>query len=414
MHKYKPQQITFGNYGHTLHHCQVISPDNQWIVYDTRNEDTAIGTTTRIELVHIETNEIQVLYEVKDANEFGPGVGAVTYSPNQERVLFIHGINHPTKDKPYGIARRTGVAIDTNFPNHLIYMDARDVIFPFTKGALRGGTHSHCWHPNSKLISFTYNDEILESNGIPNDRSVGVMFPQKVKVPNDYLVEQISGEMFSVIITSLVENAKWASDEIEKAFDECWLGEKQALAFQGWVRDECGLRKTEIFIAELPNDLTQQTKIPLQGTTTTYPGILNHVKIKRVSYTPKGISSYRHWLRASPNGEYVYFLMEDEYLCTNIFRIDINNGTINQITHHENSIHSPFNISPDGNDIIYFCDNKLYIYHIETNVYRELLSNNQLLYGIPNFDKTGKQIFYNQYVENENLEKFLQIFRLRL
>jgi len=414
MKPYLPEQLTFGNYGHTLHHCQVVSPDNQWIVYDTRNEDSEIGSTTRIERVHVETKEIQILYETKNANEFGPGVGAATYSPNQDKVLFIHGLNNPTSDKPYGIARRTGVAIDTTNPNQPIYMDARDVQFPFTKGALRGGTHSHCWHPNGELISFTYNDEVLEINGISSERTVGVMFPKKVKVPNDFNEEQISGEMFSVIVSPIVNEAKWGSDEIEKSFDECWLGNKRAIAFQGWVRDANGNRKTEIFTAELPNDLAKEDFNPLEGTINDYPGIPKGINLRRVTYTLKGISNFRHWLRSSPDGEFVYFLMEDEYLFINIYRINVINKQIVKITNHNKSIHSPFNISPDGNKVIYLCDNKLCIFYINEKKYIELSSFNENLYGIPNFDKTGDRIFYNQYIENSYQEKLLQIFSIKL
>ena len=414
MKQYIPEQLTFDLYGHTLHHCQVISPDNQWIVYDTRNEDTAIGTTTRIERVNVDTKEIQVLYETKNANEYGPGVGAVTYSPTEEKVLFIHGIDNATADKPYEMARRTGVAIHTNIPNHPINMDARDVEFPYTKGALRGGTHSHCWHPNSKLISFTYNDEVLAENHIPNERAVGVMFPKQVLVPNSEKDDQISGEMFSVILTQLVEKAKAGSDEIEKAFDECWLGDKRSLVFQGWVRDENGNRKTEIFLAELPNDLTLLDNVPLEGTKTQYPGVPKGVIIKRVSCTPKGVSSLRHWLRSSPDGDYVYFLMENEENITNIYRINMSNSEINQVTNHQTPIQSPFNISPFGDQLIYFCNHQLILFDINTSQSIPLIEKNDLLYGIPNFDKTGQQILFNQYVADKTTSKFLQIFKIQL
>ena len=414
MKDYTPVQLTFGEYGHTLHHCQVVSPDNQWIVYDTRNEDTAIGSTNRIERVHVESKEIQVLYETKNSNEFGPGVGAVTYSPKEEKVLFIHGINNATSDKPYGMSRRTGVAINTNLPNNPIFMDARDVEFPYTKGALRGGTHSHCWHPNGELISFTYNDQVLTEGNIPNERAVGVMFPKEVNVPNSDKDDQISGKMFSVILTRLVDSAKYGSDEIEKAFDECWLGDKRSLAFQGWVKDENGNRKTEIFIAELPSDLTLETNIPLEGTKYQYPGVPKNVNIKRVTYTLKGISSLRHWLRSSPEGDSVFFLMEDANNIINIHCINLNSMEIIQITKHQYSITSPFNVSPNGKCFVYLCGNDLILYDLANEKTVILLKDDPYLYGIPNFDKSGSTILFNKYVEDKSSSKFLQIFKLEL
>lgn len=410
----QPIQLTFGNYGHTLHHCQVFSPDNQWIVYDTRNDDTQIGTTTRIERVNVVTKEIEVLYEVVNPNEFGPGVGAATYSPTEDKVIFIHGLDNATKDKPYGIARRSAVAIDVSFPNVPIHLDARNVIEPYTKGALRGGTHSHSWHPNGELISFTYNDEVLADQNLPNERAVGVMFPQKVIVSSNNSKENFSGEMFSVIISKLVERAKNGSDEIEKAFDECWLGNKRELIFQGWVRDDDGNRKTEIFHALLPEDLTKSDNVILEGTKTQFPSVPKGVVIKRVTYTPKGISTFRHWLRSDSTGEIIYFLMEDDNLCTNIFELNLNSYQIRQVTFHTSSIYSPINLSPDGQYLVYFCEDFLCYSSISDSSNIKVLDVDIALSGIPNFDKNGQVIYYNKYVKEKSASKFLQIFKIKV
>lgn len=408
-----PVQLTFGNYGHTLHHCQVISPDNHWLVYDTRNSDTEIGITTRIERVNVETFEVEVLYEVKNANSYGPGVGAATYSPIEDRIIFIHGISNSTADKPYGMSRRTGVSININNPNVPIYMDARNIYPPFTVGALRGGTHSHCWNSTGDLISFTYNDFVLEENNIPDERVVGVMFPKKVKVPLDDLAENISGEMFSVIVTDIVNIAKNGSDEIEKAFDECWLGNKRTIAFQGWVRDENGNRKTEIFKVDLPNDLTfPRENYPLEGTDYARPSTPKGINCKRVTNTLKGVSSFRHWLRTSPDGDRIYFLKEDDNLNTNLFVVYLNNGQIKQLTYHEYSIDSPFNISPNGLDFVYFSNFSLYVFSIKDHSLKLLVEKDKELYGTPNFDKTGNIIFYNKYVYANKTSKFLQILKI--
>lgn len=414
MHHYHPIQLTFGSYGHTLHHCQVISPSNEWIVYDTRNEDSAIGTTTRIERVNIHTHVIEVLYEVEKHNEYGPGVGAVTYAPNKETVLFIHGLLNASQEKPYAMDRRSGVGIHTEYPQQLFHVDARCVQFPFHPGALRGGTHSHYWHPNGELISFTYNDELLSSTHIYNERVVGVMFPKMVKINHNEDYENFSGTHFAVIVTPLKEKAKNGSDEIEKAFDECWLGSERALAFQGWVRDGKGNLKSEIFTADLPKDLTIANDIPLEGTETKMPAVPKGVLIKRVTDTPKGISTFRHWLRSSPDGELIYFLMEDSAGITNIFSVDRRKHSIKQITSHTSSIHSPFNISAQGDQLVYFCNHSLIVYNLLKHEEIKLITNNKELYGIPNFDKTGQIILYNQYVKENSTSKFLQIFKIEL
>jgi len=408
-------QLTFGSYGHTLHHCQIMSPDNQWIVYDTRNADGDIGITTRIERVNIETKKVEILYEVQGANLFGPGVGAVTYSPTKERVIFIHGLNNASAGKPYSMTRRSGVAIDTQCPNQPISMDARNVISPYTKGALRGGTHSHCWNHDGSKISFTYNDAVLEKNNLPNERVVGVMFPKKVVVSENDLVENFSGEMFSVIVSKIVPQAKPTSDEIEKAFDECWLGNTNSLVFQGWVRDEFDNRKTEIFKVSLPDTLKEENfGLPLQGTKDTLPNVPKGVNQARLTFTNKGLSSFRHWLRSSPDGDKVYFLMEDENEIINIFELEVKSGIINQLTFHNNSIHSPFNLSPNGKQLVYFSNYSIYLFNLDLSVSKLLLETDLYLYGIPNFDKSGKFILFNKYVADSSGTQFLQIFKISL
>lgn len=409
----KPIQLTFGEYGHTLHHCQVMSPDNEWVVYDTRNEDSAIGTTTRIERVNVKSKAVEVLYEVEHYNAYGPGVGAVTYAPHQDMVLFIHGLKNASVSNPYAMDRRTGVGIDPKEPYCPIYFDARDVRLPFTKGALRGGTHSHCWHPDGELISFTYNDEVLNKAEIANDRVVGVMFPQRVEVLNAD-DESFSGNCFSVVVATIVNNAKNGSDQIEKAFDECWVGQQRTIAFQGWVRDENGLRQTEIFTVELPHDLSIEDELPLKGTISKLPSPPKAVYQKRVTYTPKGISSFRHWLRSSPDGKYVYFLMENDQHITNIYKVNVENGEILPVTDHATSIHSPFNLSPDGTLLTYFCNHSLMVYNTIKRSFNVLIASNLDLYGIPSFDKNGTTIYYNQYVKTNLTSKFLQIFKINL
>ncbi|QTV05498.1 DUF3748 domain-containing protein [Faecalibacter bovis] len=409
----KAIQLTFGNYGHTLHHCQVFSPDNHWIVYDTRNEDSQIGTTTRIERVKINTKQIEVLYEVQNPNEFGPGVGAATFSPEKDKVIFIHGIQNASQSKPYGISRRTGVAIDLSNPNIPIHMDARNIYSPFSKGALRGGTHSHCWNYDGSMISFTYNDYVLAYNKVKDERVVGVMFPKKVNIPSDSSLENITGEMFSVIVSKIVDDAVHGSDEIEKAFDECWLGNTNKLVFQGWVRDLNGNRKTEVFMIDLPDDLTQPNDVPLEGTEILRPGVPKGVIQKRMTYTENGISNFRHWLRSNPAGDVVYFLKEDSVGNTQLYSYNINQSEIKKLTDHTTSIQSPFNIAPDGKTAIYKQNDSLILLDL-VSLKTEVIYSNKHISGIPNFDKTGNNIVFNQYVLNDENKLWLQIFTINL
>ena len=104
---------------------------------------------------------------------------------------------------------------------------------PLLPGALRGGTHAHNWSADGKWISFTYNDYVIQQlekkdSSVKDLRTVGVMVPgHPVNVPYDSSEENNSGEMFSVVVAKVTENPQPGSDEIDKAFDEGWIGSKR-------------------------------------------------------------------------------------------------------------------------------------------------------------------------------------------
>jgi len=195
-----------------------------------RNQDDQIISTSSISMVNVHNGNIKPLYQTPHPSPYGPGVGAATFSPVADTVLFIHGISNADQQHPYGITRRSGVAIDINHPFHPIHMDARDITPPFTPGALRGGTHAHTWSGDGQWISFTYNDFLLGEPDRPDTsihdlRTVGVMVPgQKVTVKDANTIENFSGEKFTVLVTKVTDHPQPGSDEINKAFDECWIG----------------------------------------------------------------------------------------------------------------------------------------------------------------------------------------------
>src|SRR5699024_1648766 len=54
------KQVTNGDYGHFINPVQAFSPDDQWIVYDTRNHGGAIGATGSVERVNLNSGEQEV------------------------------------------------------------------------------------------------------------------------------------------------------------------------------------------------------------------------------------------------------------------------------------------------------------------------------------------------------------------
>jgi hypothetical protein len=426
------RQLTFSPEGHTLHHTQVFSPDDRWIVFDSRNQDDAIIRTGAIRMVNTQTGETRQLYRTENQTEYGPGVGAATFSPVRNRVLFIHGIRNAGPENPYGMTRRTGVAIDTDQPGVRHFLDARNINAPFTPGALRGGTHAHTWSADGQWISFTYNDYILEQLGrrdpsVHDLRTVGVMVPAgPVHVPDTHSPENNDGELFSVVVTRVTDHPAPGSDEIDKAFDEAWIGrdgyvgsdgkrKKRAIAFQGNVRTSNGETKTEVFVVDLPDDLTQAAPAePLQGTATTRPGTPAGVQQRRVTFTEKGVRGLRHWLRTLPDGSMILFLSEDEHGHTQVFGVSPNGGKIRQLTFQPFSVQTNFQVHPDGTRLVYGADNGVFVTRLSDGTFervsRRYPDGEQPVNGVV-WSNDGKKIAFNRYVAGEG-GKFLQIFLL--
>ncbi|MGV3764207.1 DUF3748 domain-containing protein [Parapedobacter sp.] len=425
-------QLTCAAQGHTLHNTQVFSKDGRWVVYDTRNDDTRIGSTGSIEMVNIKTKEVRILYETAHQTDDGPGVGAATFSPMQDRVLFIHGIRNADASRPYGMTRRTGVAVDIGYPGKPIFMDARDIAPPFTTGALRGGTHAHSWSSDGKWISFTYNDYVMDQlakmdTTVRDLRTVGIMVPCRVDVEEDGTLENNGGTYFSVIVTDVTEDPKAGSDQIDKAFDECWIGrsgyqkpdgswQHKAIAFQGNVRNEKGKIVTEVFVVDLPADPTEaRDDQPLEGTSISRPGIPRGVSQRRVTYTANGVEGPRHWLRTTPDGNLICFLAEDKRGITQLFGVSPNGGEIRQVTKNDFPISGQFNIDPMGRWVVYPGDNSLFITALGTgDTYRitDRFTDEGKPVGAPNWSPNGNAIVYNRYV-GLNDERFLQVFLLQ-
>ncbi|MHA4812486.1 DUF3748 domain-containing protein [Flavitalea flava] len=464
---YKEIQLTKDPSGHTVNSTQCFSPDDKWIVYDSRNEDGGIIAAGGIAMVSTTDGRIQPLYQTKNQTAFGPGVGAATFSPVARRVLFLHGIRNADKDHPYGMTRRTGVAIDIDRPFEPLFMDARDITSPFTPGALRGGTHAHSWSGNGMWISFTYNDYLLEQmekKGLPvkDQRTVGVMVTgKKVKVEKEKTqkektekgddLENNSGECYAFLIAKVSEKPIPGSDEIEKAFDEGWVGkagyrkldgslQKAAIAFQGNLRTPEGKIKTEIFIADIPDSLLSnpsqiaassqtaspsRTTAPSQATTAgSDPGIRPSVPagitVRRISYTEKGVSpSPRHWLRSTPDGTLIGFLAADAKDIIQLFGISPNGGAVRQLTNNVFSISGPFNFSPDGISVAYISDNSVWITDLKTGRTERVtptFTNEEKPEGAVVWSNSGNLLCYNRRVQSGTagtiVGGYLQIFLL--
>jgi len=369
-------QLTYAERDHVLTNVNVWSPDGRRIVFDVRTSEDFNGTT--IEEVEIASRRVRTLFEAAN----GAHCGVATYSPVGSWVAFILGPEHPSADWYYGMSRRRGVLVDARRPGSLVALDAMNYRPPFTPGALRGGSHVHVFSPDGLWVSFTYDDEVLERLGDVgadhdlNQRNVGVAVPAgPVSVARSH-PRNHDGEYFSVIVTRTQNRPRPGSDEICRACEEGWVGadgylrangerQKHALAFQGLVVAPDGAKHAEIFIVDLPEDLTMPAEESLAGTERRYPRPPRGTTQRRLTFSsarqyPGVVAVPRHWIRSAPDGARIAFLMRDEQGIVQLFCVSPNGGEPKQLTHNPWPVASAFTWSPDGRWIAHAMDNSVF------------------------------------------------------
>jgi len=139
--------------------------------------------------------------------------------------------------------------------------------------------------------------------------------------------------------------------------------QRRALAFQGQVVADNGATISEVFIADLPDDLTQPGDGPLAGTETRMPSPPKGCVQRRLTFTAQrkfpGLQGPRHWLRSSPDGSRIAFLMKDDAGLAQLWTVSPNGGPPAQVTRNPWSIASTFTWSPDGRRLAYVMDNSI-------------------------------------------------------
>lgn len=429
------KQITHDlTYHHDLDNNDNFSPNGQWLVYDTRTDDGGIAESARIERVNIETGEKQVLFDIKDNAVWGPGAGAVSYGPKESAVVFIHGLSTSTKENPYQQWRRTGVIIHDARPNVPVYMDARDVTPPFTPGALRGGTHRHEWSGDGQWIGYTYNDAILkaleDSTGQKrNLRTIGVS--KKIRaVKVDENTENVSGEWFSALVVRVVPNPAPGSDEISHAASDSWVGtngyitqngtRQIARAFLGIVKDKNGHDTPEVFVVDIPEDITQPGPLgPLEGTNTDFPMPPKGAVQRRLTFTANtphpGCTGI---VRSSPDGSQLAFLAKDAKGINQIFTISPNGGKPRQVTEYTSDITGNLRWHPDGKHVTYVYEGSIVLCEVGDSPFKEriqiLTEPSEAAPSNLVWSADGKVLAFNRLVKNDSGKGVQQVFVLNL
>lgn len=424
------RQITDARHGHILTNIGVWSPDGRWIVYDVRSDSA--GNTfdgRRIERVRVSDGLVQLLYE----SGHPACCGVATYSPVRDEVVFIHGPERPTTDWQYSACHRRGVVTSANRPGIATNLDARDITPPFTAGALRGGTHVHTFSGDGKWVAFTYEDHVLETNhgrtGVDlNQRNVGVSVPVRtVQVPDSH-VRNHSGSQFSVLVTRTTHLPQSGTDQISKAFSDAWVGthgyvredgtrQERAIAFQGLVATESDETISEVFIVDIPHDVTRSSNTgPLEGTDTQRPHPPHGTFQRRLTFTADrrfpGVQGVRHWLRSSPDGSQIAFLMKDDVGITQLWTVSPLGRDLRQVTQNPHPISSAFSWSPDGQRIAHTMDESVCVTHVASGNTQRLTqpdSNRPLRSEACVYAPDGKQIAYVREITSGG-EKWNQLF----
>jgi len=245
-------QWTFSPRGHDLDNNDNFTPDGRYVVFDTRETiGPGIEHCTGIGMLDTATREELPLYEVhyfRTGAEAAPGIGAVSFSPDGESVIFIHGplLEETAVRGPYAKPNRTGALVYRTRPGEVHWVDKRDVAADrdTTPGAHRGGTHRHEYSRDGSRIGFTYDDLLMPEY----DRTVGWLEPHP-RAPLG------ASHWFAILVPTVPKDTA-QTGELERAWGDSWVDAAGTMrAFIGKVREADGTYQQSLFVARVPKEV---------------------------------------------------------------------------------------------------------------------------------------------------------------
>ncbi|MCC6862321.1 MAG: DUF3748 domain-containing protein, partial [Bryobacterales bacterium] len=249
-------QVTFAPVNHLLDNNDNFSKDDRYLCYDTRETlGGGIGNCTSIGKVDITTGVETIIYEpqpvIVGASGSAPGLGAASFSPLADEVVFIHG---PFVDEvpllgAYGATNRRGAVVPADGSGRVRFLDRRDVTSEVTiPGAHRGGSHRHEYSLDGKRVGFTYDDALLTNYG----RTIGMMVPHPMAPEG--------ATHWSVLLVKVVPGNTGRPGELERAADDSWIGAKGLMrGFIGSVREADGSLTSSLFVVDVPETVDVTT-----------------------------------------------------------------------------------------------------------------------------------------------------------
>lgn len=274
-------QVTFAPVNHLLDNNDNFSKDDRYLCYDTRETlGGGIGNCTSIGKVDITTGVETIIYEpqpvIVGASGSAPGLGAASFSPLADEVVFIHG---PFVDEvpllgAYGATNRRGAVVPADGSGRVRFLDRRDVTSEVTiPGAHRGGSHRHEYSLDGKRVGFTYDDALLTNYG----RTIGMMVPHPMAPEG--------ATHWSVLLVKVVPGNTGRPGELERAADDSWIGAKGLMrGFIGSVREADGSLTSSLFVVDVPETVDVTTAGA--GSKTEYPTPPKGVVVRRLTHTP--------------------------------------------------------------------------------------------------------------------------------
>lgn len=296
------RQVTSTPKNHELDQNDNFSPDGRFLCYDARETfGFGIDRCRSIEKAEIATGAETILYMPpwSEGEQAAPGIGAASFSPVAEKVIFIHGppLADLAKRGAYGKPNRNGAVVDADGSQKMAWLDCRDIETSRATlpGAHRGGTHRHEFSPDGKRIGSTYDDAILGQY----DRTIGYMEPIP-RAPG-------GAHCWFAILVAVAPKGTAKPGEIEKAADDSWVGrEGRMRAFIGKVREADGVGwQNSLFVVDVPASVDITTSD--SGDAKRFPSPPKGVKVRRLTHSlAAGI------VRGSPDGSRIAYYANDE------------------------------------------------------------------------------------------------------
>lgn len=297
------RQVTFSPKNHDLDNNDNFSRDSRFLCYDTRGTvGPGIENGQTVEKVEIATGIETVLYKPSASvtgEKAAPGVGAASFSPVDNKVVFIHGppLDEVAERGYYGKPNRNGVEVVADGSGEFVWLDKRDTATTrdTTPGAHRGGTHRHEYTLDGRRIGFTYDDALLPQY----DRTVGYM--------EEHRDAPAGATHYFALLVPVVPKGTAKPGEIERAWGDSWVGAKGLMrAFIGKVRAADGVSYEEsLFVVDVPADVDITTSD--SGSAIRFPNRPEGVSVRRLTHTyAEGV------VRGSVKGDRIAYYGLDE------------------------------------------------------------------------------------------------------